>query len=572
MNTMSSTTPAATGAAGSFSDDDGIVAYPDEAVQLYRSEGLWGDRTIAQEFRATADAYPDNIALVCPDVELTYAQLDRQADLVALGLRGAGLRTGDKVLIQATNNWWTVLAWYGLLKAGLVPVATLAQHGRHEVLSIAGQCDAAAHLIEPGFRSQDLAALAKEVAAISPSVRLCLTVGGGETPAGAIRIESFLDQDIDTKAAREAVDDIQLGISSTSLAVLQLSGGTTSVPKLIPRLHSEYWYNAREWAAAMQIDSDGCSAHLLPLVHNAGVVCSMHAAHSVGAALATCVPDLDSLKAVSARRRLTHMLLTRPIAMLFDSDPELQDCLSRFDTIVWSDRAVPPEIVERYDTGTSRVVQMFGMGEGLCMITPFDFPPEIRHHTQGAPISAHDEVKVLEPGTEREVADGEPGELCVRGPYTIRGYYRAPERNTKAFTPDAFYRTGDIVVASEFEGVRLYRLEDRIKNLINRGGEKINVEEIEEILMRHPAIERVAVVGMPDARLGERCCAFVVTKPGAQAFDLAGLRAFMADLGVAKFKWPERVEERPSLPLTNIHKVHKAKLREEIKGILASEG
>jgi 2,3-dihydroxybenzoate-AMP ligase len=208
------------------------------------------------------------------------------------------------------------------------------------------------------------------------------------------------------------------------------------------------------------------------------------------------------------------------------------------------------------------------MAEGLCMYTARSAPPELRLRSVGTPVSRLDEIRVCTPGTEDPVAPGQPGELCCRGPYTIRGYYRAPERNAEVFTADGFYRTGDIVVELE-DGY--YTLADRIKDLINRGGEKVNAAEVEELLMRHPAIERVAVVAMPDALLGERCCAFIVPADRAAPVDVAALRIHLAALGVAKYKYPERVEIRPELPMTSITKLNKAALRTEIAALLAAE-
>jgi non-ribosomal peptide synthetase component E (peptide arylation enzyme) len=217
---------------------------------------------------------------------------------------------------------------------------------------------------------------------------------------------------------------------------------------------------------------------------------------------------------------------------------------------------------------------MFGQSEGMCMITPLRQGPELRHDTVGAPLSPLDEVRVLEPGSEQPVDPGEPGELCCRGPYTICGYYRSPERNREAFTSDGFYRTGDIVreVAGAAPDRPCYRLEDRLKDLINRGGEKVNAVEIEELLTAHPAIHRAALVAMPDPRLGERACAFVVAAEGAGAPDLADVQSFLDDRGVAKYKWPERIEVRETLPLTNVQKIDKKTLRAEIAALLSDEG
>ncbi|MGW1783750.1 (2,3-dihydroxybenzoyl)adenylate synthase [Streptomyces sp. NPDC002143] len=547
-----------------------IVPFLEEDIRRYRAAGIWSDRTLAQEFREVADAFPDHMAVLTPDTRLTYAELDRRTDRIAVGLRDLGLRPGDRVLMQVTNHIWAVLAWYGLLKAGLVPVATLAQHRRHEIVEIARQADPAAHLIEPGFRGHDLVALAAEVAQVQPTLRRLLTVGEASACEGAVALETLESAGPDDPAvARAVVGEIQESISVESLAVLQLSGGTTSIPKLIPRLHAEYWYNARAYAEAIDLDSTGCVAHLLPMVHNAGIVCGLHAAHSVGGCFALASPDPALLKSMSGH--ITHTMMSPPLASVVMKDPELLRSLSSLRVLIWVLGPLPTDVLSAFETSTCRVIQMFGMGEGLCMVTPTSSRPEIRHGTVGTPICALDEVRLYAPGTEDLVVPGTQGELCARGPYTIRGYFRAPERNAEAFTSDGFYRTGDVVVEVQ-EGERsFYALEDRIKDLINRGGEKVNAAEIEHLLIRHPAVERVAVVAMPDELLGERSCAFVVPKPGAQAPDLGEVQRFFEEIGVAKFKWPERIEPYAELPVTNISKVDKRALRRRITDILAAE-
>jgi len=550
----------------------GVVAFPPEAVTQYQAAGLWRPRTISQQLQATAGQFGDRLAAADPIVRLTYSELDEMTDRIAVGLIQTGLRPGERVLFQVTNHAWTVLAWYGVQKAGLVPVATLAQHRWHEISAITRQCAPAAHLYEPGFSGQDLRALATDVAGAHPSLRVKLTAGVAGTAPDELSIESLAAANGSATDERRAiVDGVQRALSPTGVAVLQLSGGTTSVPKLIPRLGAEYWYNAAQWAAAMNLTADGAAVHLLPVIHNAGIVCALHAAHSVGACLATTPPDTAAFLRLASDVTITHMLMTRPIVRVIQGDRRLRAALSGLRTIAWADRAVPGTVVDEFESDTCKVIQMFGMGEGLCMFSLREAPAEIRHGTQGAPISDHDEVRVLTPGTESAVEPGQPGELCARGPYTIRGYFAAPERNAEAFTSDGFYRTGDIVTEIRHGDRAYYRLEDRIKDLINRGGEKINAEEVELLLVEHDDIERAAVVAMPDARLGEKACAFVVAAAGGTV-DLETITAFLLERGVAKFKWPERVEIRTELPLTNIHKVNKAILRREIAEILAEEG
>lgn len=559
-----------TSATSTFDSDADLVRHPPEFVERYRAEGLWASRTIPEEFRRVADANPDRPAVVTGAEAITYAELDRRSDAIAVGLRAAGLSSGDRVLVQLINNAEALVSWYGLMKAGLIPIASLAQHGPHEIAELARQAEPVAHLIQADFPSQDLVALARETAAHSPSLRFLLTLGDGEGASG-LSLEDLVAAAPAADSARSEVEAVQSTIPSDGLAVLQLSGGTTSVPKLIPRLHTEYWYNSVAWARAAGIDPDSCVAHLLPVIHNAGIVCAVHAAHAVGAAVAVGAPTATGFAALAANTAITHTLMTRPIVALIDADTQLRESLRTLKVIHWADRTVPAEVVETFESETCRVGQMFGMGEGLCMATPLDAPASVRHTTNGAPVSPLDEVRVLEPGTEEPAQPGEPGEFCARGPYTIRGYFRAADRNAVAFTSDGFYRTGDIVREISHGERSYYRLEDRIKDLINRGGEKINAQEVEELLVRHPAVERAAVVAMPDERLGERSCAFVVASPDRPAPTLEEVATFLADLGVAKFKWPERIEARDHLPLTNIDKVHKVVLRQEITDLLLQE-
>ncbi|MHB8695688.1 MAG: AMP-binding protein [Solirubrobacteraceae bacterium] len=533
-----------------------------------------GELTIAQEFRRVADAHPQRPALMTATETLSYAELDERTDRVAIGLRGLGLHPGERVLMQFTNTGWAVVVWYGLIKAGLVPVATLAQHRRHEIFDIAAQCEPAAHLIETTFKGQDLVELAQATASHTPSLRTLLTIGTDAPPTNAFTTEKLLRSGPDDVAhTRAQAIALAQAVAADSLACLQLSGGTTSTPKLIPRLHAEYWLNAKLYAQGMELDETGCVPHLLPVIHNAGIVCGLHAAHSVGACFAVCSPNGEELKTLAKTGKLTHLMMPPPVEQMVAADAELRENLRTLKVVIYVLGAPSAYVIEEFDTDTCVVGRMFGQSEGLCMITPLRDAPHLRHDTVGAPLHPSDEVRVLEPESETPVQDGEPGELCCRGPYTINGYYRSPERNRQAFTSDGFYRTGDIVraVPGKTADQPCYRLEDRIKDLINRGGEKVNAVEVEELLLEHPAIGDAALVAMPDERLGERACAFVVPKSTEAAPDVASVQSYLDGRGVAKYKWPERIEIREALPRTNVQKLDKKALRAEIAEIVSNE-
>jgi non-ribosomal peptide synthetase component E (peptide arylation enzyme) len=170
-------------------------------------------------------------------------------------------------------------------------------------------------------------------------------------------------------------------------------------------------------------------------------------------------------------------------------------------------------------------------------------------------------VKVVLPGTEEELPDGEVGEALFRGPYTIRGYYKSEEKDVHRFTADGFYRSGDLMKAELIDGKRYFFFRGRTKDVVDRGGEKINAEELENLINRHPDILASAVVGMPDPVYGERVCAFVVMREPGGSIALPTLTAFLEQEGVAKFKWPERIEIVSEFPVTASGKLSKVLLR-----------
>ncbi|PVZ14587.1 (2,3-dihydroxybenzoyl)adenylate synthase [Actinomycetospora cinnamomea] len=531
------------------------MTFPAECVRRYRDAGLWGTRTIAEEFHEVALAHPDHEAVAAAQGRLTYAELDARTDRIALGLADLGLRPGEPVIIQVTNRLETVVAWYALLKAGLVPVATLAAHRGHEIAHISRAVGARAHLVEADTRGTDLLAFAREQAHDHPTLRHVLV------------LDDLPTAEIDPDEARKRVEEIQRGVDPDDVAVFQLSGGTTGVPKLIPRRHAEYWYNARAYAAALAWTADDRVGHLIPVIHNAGVVCGVHAPHAVGACLVLTDHDLDTALPLLAAERTTsvlfgHVHYRAPAHPLYDSLAET------LRVVLLSGAKVSEELFAATGRGGAWVGQLFGMAEGMFLVTPQGTSAELRRTTVGVPISPLDEVRVLEPGSEEEVPDGEVGELCCRGPYTLRAYHG--EDRPEAFTSDGFYRTGDLAAIHAVDGHRAVSIEGRIKDLINRGGEKINAEEVELLVLTHPHVVEAALVAMPDPRLGERGCAYLVTD--GVPVTLEDVRAHLRALDVAKYKWPERIEVVAALPRTRVGKVDKKAMVADVTARLQDEG
>jgi salicylate---[aryl-carrier protein] ligase len=214
---------------------------------------------------------------------------------------------------------------------------------------------------------------------------------------------------------------------------------------------------------------------------------------------------------------------------------------------------------------------LYGITEGLLLGSPSDAPAVARHRTQGASGCHLDEIRLLEVGSENPVGPGEMGELCFRGPSSLRGYFGALEANRTAFTSDGFYRSGDIMTAHVIDGQSYYAFEGRLRDNINRGGEKIGCEEVEAYVSKHPAVADAKLVAMPDPLYGERGCVFVVLRPDSSAPDVKQLADFLVGQGLAKFKCPERVEVIDTLPVTRVGKVDKPALRAFIAEKLQQE-
>lgn len=369
----------------------------------------WGGRVVPYP---PAQAHPDRTAVVALDGGLTYRELDERTDALAAGLVGLGLVPGDPVLFQVTNRLEAIVAWYGVLKAGLIPVCTLAAHRGHEIGEISRRVGAVAHLVDDASHRFDIVGFAVEQQHDHPTLRHVLVLG---TDDRGVTLES-LAAGIDPETAREAVEQAQQATGPDEVAVFQLSGGTTGVPKVIPRLHAEYWYNAAQYARSWGWGPDSRIAHLIPIIHNAGIVCALHAAHSVGALLILAVPDLHASLPLLTEHGVTHILLGQSHYAGFDS-PGFAAAARTLKEVVLSGAKVPPPIFDALERRGLWSGQLFGMGEGLLATTRPGAPRHARATTVGTRISPLDEVRVLEPGTEDELPDGQVGELCCRGPY-----------------------------------------------------------------------------------------------------------------------------------------------------------
>lgn len=550
-----------------------LASYPDAVRARYRELRLWRSKSLSEELRDAATAHASRLALITPEVRWCYAELDQRSEQFAAGLLAAtSLRPGDAVMFSMGNVAETVIAYYGAVRAGLIPVCTLPHHREREVALLAEHVGARGHFVQADFGADSLTTMAERAASTSGTL-VEMIVARGPVPPGAHGYDAVLAAGEHSEAQADLAN---VRSDPGGLAVFQLSGGTTGLPKVAPRLHEEYTYNARQWAEVLGWGPDTTVLYPLPVMHNAGIVLALQPAHLTGATVVlteSAATDVI-LDAIETERPTVLPLVPPAVAIRMLDDPRTYhtDLSSVSDFIVGGQR-LPVEVSQRLITELGiRPRQMFGMAEGMFLLTPADAPDEVCLHTVGTPISPEDEVRIYDIGTETEVPDGYVGELCVRGPYTIRGYFRAAEHNREAFTADGFYRTGDLARRHHIASSCYYSIDGRIKDVINRGVEKIHAEEVEELLLRHPDVRAAALVAMPDRVLGERACAYLILEPDALTPDLGTLGHHLRAEGLATYKLPERIEIVEQFPLTNVGKVSKKALRSDIASKLDQAG
>ncbi|WP_420749235.1 (2,3-dihydroxybenzoyl)adenylate synthase [Rhodococcus sp. O3] len=535
--------------------------YPDEFAELYRGAGYWTPETFAQFLPARAALFGDRVAVTGLDARgqrqrLTYRELDESAARIASGLAELGVHAGDRVVVQLPNIVEYTEVLFAVFRLGALPVFALPAHRAAEIGYFCRFADAAAYVVAAEHGGFDYRNLAREVCADLENPPVVVVAGdAAEFTAQPPSLRSPVP--LDALRAHEPGPTAEL--DSESVAFLQLSGGTTGTPKLIPRTHSDYLYSVRESARICGVDADTRMLVALPAAHNFPMSSPgiLGVLHSGGTVVLAPDPSPDTAFALIEREAITMASLVPPLAMAWlSARVRSERDLSSLQVLQVGGAKFPAEAAKRVrpELGCT-LQQVFGMAEGLVNYTRLDDDEDTIVTTQGRPISVHDEIRILDDAGVPVPAGG-TGHLLTRGPYTIRGYYNAPEHNSTAFTPDGFYRTGDIVRLTERGYIVV---EGRAKDQINRGGEKIAAEEVENHLIAHPAVLDAAVVAMPDRYLGERTCAFVVTE--GESPKALELKAFLRERGLAGYKIPDRVRFVDAFPVTGVGKISRNELR-----------
>ena len=533
--------------------DDKSALFPSDVTGHYRQLGLWVGQKLDQMH--TVHSSPEAIALIDASEKLTYYELEQEVSGVAAAMAQAGVKSREHVLVHLPNTVSVIIGSLALLRLGAIPIYLLSSHGLADVKSVAKDAKASVYMsVQPWL---------EETTSQSYGFRKCLDIAQLRHQAKGV-----------TNMAKGVRSN---NVKPQDLAFLQLSGGTTGKPKLIPRTHDDYAYSIRRSVEVCGYNDQTCLLIVLPATHNFPTSSPgyMGALYAGGTVVLSEKADSETAFSLIEEHQITHVPLVPALAKSWaEAAKTTKHDLTSIQTIqVGGAKLVPEAARKLYEAGSWQVQQVFGMAEGLVCYTRMDDNLDQVLNTQGVPMSEYDECRIVDPISGEVVSVGRSGMLQVRGPYTIRGYWNAPTVNRRSFTDDGYYITGDI--ACQLPSGHLV-VKGREKDHINRAGEKVSAEEVEDLILSHPAIYDVVVVGIPDRYLGERVCAVVVLNKDATSikdttFRRPDLYRYLKSNGVARFKIPDVVRVVDRFPVTKVGKINRIEVRKLLADIAHTE-
>ena len=533
---------------------------PPERVKAMEAAGLWRNRLITDYLDEAAAAHPDAVAIVGENsmtgrsTTLSYRQLRRLVDRMALGLVALGVGRGDVVSFQLPN-WWEFTALHlACVRIGAVSNPLMPIFRQRELTFMLGFAQSKVMVIPRLFRGFDYPAMLAEIAGDLPALQHTLVVeGDGQGSFGEALTARRWEGEMD--AARLFAE---LRPGANDVTEIQYTSGTTGAPKGVMHTANTLLGNLHGYIERLQLTQADVVLMGSPLAHQTGFLYGMLMPVLLGTkAVLQDIWNPEVAARHIAEEGVTFTMGATPFVSDLAGTPNLdQYDISTLRVFLTAGAPIPRVLVQRAtERLQAAIISAWGMTEnGAATTTRLTDPPEKVFGTDGLPIEGM-EVRVVDPDGA-PLAHGQEGRLQARGVANFVGYLKKPEAyDTDA---DGWFETGDLAT---MDADGYISIAGRSKDVIIRGGENIPVFEVEDVLYRHPAIQDVAIVAMPDARLGERGCAFAVLREG-QRLDLGGMVAFLEAEKMARQYFPERLEILPAMPRTPSGKIQKFKLRE----------
>lgn len=526
------------------------------AADRYRQQGWWNNESLLACFDRAVQQTPAKIAVIAAaEVRLSYRELGQKVAQVAAGLAKAGVGKGDVVSIQLPNCAEFVVVHLAANRLGAVTNPLLPTYRARELSYILAKARTKVVVVPAEHRGFDFQGLYQNLVPALPELGAVFVVGGDPREGMRAYEELLLQGECSGGPVLDGND----------LVALIFTSGTESSPKGVVHTHNTMMYGTREMAGLLGLTSDDIVWAPSPIAHGTGFQWGVRQAITLGATLVLQDEwDVDKALKLIQQERCSFVISATPfVAMLLESPKLGQVDLSSLRIFGCAGAPIPRQMGERarQQIGCT-LIGMWGMSE--CFVGSASAPsdPEEKLWASDGRAMPGAELAIFDDDHKQQLPPGEVGELATRGPHVALGYFNDPERTAATFSPEGWLFSGDLATMDPQGYIRIV---GRKKDIINRGGLKISAREIEDLLLEHPKVARVAIVPVPDARLGEKCCACVVTRDGAQ-IGLAELTDFLLECGVAKYKLPEFVAILDDLPMTPSGKVQKFHLRD---GVLA---
>ena len=553
-------------------------------VAAYTRAGFWGTQTVDDLFRMAAWGGGANLAIVDapdkpafgwgPPLRLTWDDLVAQVDRLAHRLLVLGLRKDAVVACQLPNSVELAVVYLACARLGLILSPFPIQYRDHELADLLPFAGARAFITARRIRGHDHAAMA---AALNvPGLDHVLAWGGPSSP-GIATLDDLGDEPLD-RAALLAANRAR-AIDANDIFTLTWTSGTEARPKGVPRSHNLWLAAGRAVATAGALRDGEVLLNPFPMVHigSLGGMFFPWLIHR-GVLVQHQPFDLETFLRQIAEEVVNYTVAPPAVLNLLMQDAALSGKydLSTLRSVGSGSAPLSPWMIEQFQARHGIAVwNTFGSSEGCGLFAGQHDVPDAAARAElfprfGVPgidwstwTAAAQHTRLVDPATEQEVVEpGQPGELRIKGPFVFAGYWKAPEKNAESFDADGYFRTGDMFEIAGL-GNRFYRYLARAKDVINRGGVKISPAELETLIDGHPAVREAAVIGVPDARLGEVVCAVVALRDGA-ALTLDDLVAWLKERRIAVYKLPQRLEVLPALPRNPVGKVLKRDLRQSL--------
>lgn len=556
-------------------------------VKEFTEKGWWGTATISDVFERVVKRAPDALAAVDPlnrseitggeTQRLSYSQLAHMVERLGTRLVEQGIRKDDILAVQLPNIVELVMVYLAAARIGAIVSPFPVQYREYELEQLIPFIEAKAFITTTRIGKHPHAEMAANLRPKLPSLTVILA-WGEDVPEGVVSLDRLMAAPHDTSILAEY--DKTISISANDVFTICWTSGTEGRPKGVPRSHNEWLVIGEGMIDGAELQ-EGC--HILnpfPLVNMAGIGGMFMSWLLMGGLLVQHHPlslptflkqiAMESVHFTVAPPALLNMLLQNE-ALLANAD------IRSIKAIGSGSAPLSPWMVktwqEKYGVA---IINFFGSNEGATLISgPKEIPdPEQRAQffprfgVEGivwpARLANRIQMRLINMGTgEMITRPGEPGELLLKGVATFSGYYKAEQLTWQAFDDEGYFHTGDVFeIAGDHH--QYYRYVGRSKDIIIRGGVNISAEEVETLIQGHPKVAEVAVVGYPDAIMGERACACVAPRPG-ETVTLAEIIAFLNEKKIAAFKLPERLMLVEALPRNPVGKILKHELREQLK-------